>query len=59
MKALMLVIVFMLLAAPWVINAVKFAGCDFESNYKCEAIHGIGVFIPPASWVTVWFDSDS
>lgn len=44
---------------PWIWNAAKFTGCDFESNYKCEVIHGIGVFIPPASFITVWFDDDS
>jgi len=48
-----------ILFAPWVVNAVKLVDCDFESPYKCEAIHAIGVFIPPASYVTVWFGTDS
>jgi hypothetical protein len=42
----------------WIWNAAKFASCDFESNYKCEVIHGVGIFIPPASIITVWFDDD-
>ncbi len=46
-------------ATPWVWNGVKFANCDFESDWKCEVIHGAGVFIPPTSYITVWFDDDS
>ena len=42
-------------AVPWVWNAIKFVSCDFESPYRCEVIHGAGVFIPPASYITVWF----
>lgn len=42
----------------WVWNAVKFASCDFESDFKCEVIHGAGVFIPMTSLLTVWFDVD-
>lgn len=42
----------------WGINAYKFVNCDFEANYKCEAIHATGVFIPPSSVLTVWFESD-
>ena len=43
----------------WVWNVVKFASCDFESNFKCEVVHGAGVFVPPLSIVTVWFSDDS
>lgn len=39
-------------------NAVKLASCDFESNYKCEVIHGAGLVVPPLSLVTVWFADD-
>jgi len=48
-----------IVVTPWIWNAAKFAGCDFESNYKCEIIHGAGIVVPPAAWITVWFDSDS
>jgi len=58
MKTSTMLIVVALLITPWIWNAAKFASCDFESNYKCEAIHGIGVFVPPAAYVTVWFDDD-
>ena len=44
---------------PWVINAKKLFYCDFEYNYRCEAIHGAGLLIPPISFITVWFDDDS
>ena len=43
----------------WVTNLVKFTNCDFESPYKCEVIHGAGVFVPPLSVITAWFSSDS
>jgi len=42
----------------WGINFSKATDCDFKSDYKCEAIHGFGVVVPPASFVTVWFDTD-
>jgi len=51
-------LIFILLATPWIWNAAKFASCDFESNWKCEAIHAIGIFIPPAAYITVWFGDD-
>ncbi len=59
MKTIIIFIMAVILTAPWVINAVKLSNCDFESNYKCEVVHLIGVVIPPASWITVWFDTDS
>ena len=58
MKILFVIIVVALVSAPYFWNAYKLAGCDFESPYKCEAIHGIGVIIPPAAFVTVWFADD-
>lgn len=58
MKLGTLAVIAALAATPWIWNAVKFASCDFEGNYKCEAIHGVGVFVPPLSFVTVWFDDD-
>lgn len=42
----------------WVTNLYRLTECDFEGPYKCEVIHAIGL-IPPASLVTVWFDTDS
>ena len=51
-------ILLILFFAPWCINAYKFANCDFKADYKCEVVHGIGIFIFPASFVTTWFDSD-
>ena len=56
MKGILILII--VLMAPWVVNAYKFANCDFTSDYKCEAIHAVGIFIPPAAWVTVWFGTD-
>ena len=42
----------------WVWNVVKFVSCDFESDFRCEAIHATGVFMPLAAFATVWFDDD-
>lgn len=42
----------------WLINAVKLASCDFRPDYRCEALHGAGLVIPPLSIVTVWFGDD-
>jgi hypothetical protein len=36
-------------------NLVKLIYCDFDAPYKEEAIHALGVFLPPASFITVWF----
>jgi hypothetical protein len=58
MKALIGLILFVLLTAPWVVNMVKFTNCDFGPDYKCEVLHGAGVFVPPLSFITVWFDDD-
>lgn len=58
MKALSLLVLAALVCTPYVWNVYKLAGCDFESNYKCEVIHLIGAVIPPTAYVTVWFDDD-
>lgn len=60
MKNIIFPILFVaLICTPYVYNFIKLVGCDFESDYKCEVIHGIGAVIPPAAFVTVWFASDS
>ena len=55
-------IIFVVVVVPiiglWIWNAAKLASCDFEPNYKCEVIHGIGLIIPPSSVVTAWFADD-
>lgn len=48
----------MLFLVSWIWNAVKFTSCDFESDFRCEVVHGIGLFVPMAAMVTVWFDTD-
>ena len=58
MKLSALILIVALPATAWMWNAVKFASCDFEANYRCEAIHGVGVIVAPLSVVTVWFDDD-
>ena len=58
MKSSTMLVILVLIFTPYLVNAYKFVGCDFESDYKCEAIHGIGVFVPPAAFVTFWFSDD-
>lgn len=55
---LLVVLVAVVGIGGWVWNAVKLTSCDFESNYKCEFIHGAGFVVPPLSIVTVWFGDD-
>lgn len=58
MKLRYIALIGLILSLPWLINAYKLSQCDFEGNYKCELIHAGGVFVPPAAFVTVWFDTD-
>lgn len=53
-----LIAIWLIVLIAWIGNIVKFTSCDFESDFKCEVIHGIGVFVVPASIITVWFDTD-
>ncbi len=50
-------LIVLLLIGMWVVNLVKLTDCDFEPNYRCEVLHGIGIALPLAV-VTVWFDTD-
>ena len=52
------VLFLLVIAISWVANVNQLIDCDFESPYKCEIIHAIGV-VPLASVVTVWFDTDN
>ncbi len=57
MKNFMVIYVVILLAigTGWVKNLIKLSECDFESPYKAEVIHAIGI-IPPVGMVTGWLD---
>lgn len=41
----------------WVVNFTKLTRCDFQSPWKCELIHGIGLF-SPVQMIAVWFGTD-
>ena len=41
----------------WLVNLFKLTECDFNAPYRCETVHGIGIF-PPAALVTVWLETD-
>lgn len=53
-----LALVVVVAGGAWIWNVVKLTSCDFESNYRCEVIHGAGLVVPPLSIVTVWFGDD-
>lgn len=50
------VILFCICAWPY--NLYKLTQCDFENDLKCEILHSIGVVMPPAALITVWFETD-
>ena len=52
-----IVVLSIITAVTWIGNFVKLTNCDFQSPYRCEVIHGVGLF-PPLNIVTVWFNSD-
>lgn len=52
------IVIMLVIGVSWVVNFVKLTDCDFQSDYKCEAIHAVGI-VPPFAPVTVWFDTDA
>lgn len=50
--------VFLVILLAWGVNFYRLTQCDFENNYRCEVIHGIGL-IPMSSPFTVWFAADT
>lgn len=52
------IFLWLVVLTPYIWNVARFTRCDFESNYKCEVIHGIGAVVFPLSYITVWFDDD-
>lgn len=38
----------------WIVNLIKFVNLDFQEPWRDEIIHGLGVILPVASWVTAW-----
>jgi len=57
---MILVITFMLYAVcAFLINAYKLTQCDWETPIKCEAVHALGLVVPPLSLITVWSDDDT
>jgi len=54
----MFILIAIICGMLWIWNGAKLASCDFEPNWRCEAIHGIGVVIPPTAIITVWFEDD-
>jgi len=52
------IIFVVIFCGAWGINLYDFANCDFKSGFKCEAVKGFGVIIPPAAIVTVFVEDD-
>ncbi len=53
--AFLSLIIWAIMIITWIINLVKLFNCDFDTPFKEEIIHLIGVFIFPASIITCWF----
>lgn len=54
-KVLLAIVIWIIPFMFWVINLIQFINCDFVDPYKEEIIHGIGIIIPYAAIITVWF----
>ena len=46
------------LLISWPVNLWKFTNCDFESPFKCEISHALGL-IPVFSPFVVWVGDDN
>lgn len=49
------VVIVLVIGTGWVKNLIKLTECDFESPYKAEVIHTVGI-IPPVGMITGWLD---
>ena len=59
MKLAVTAMILILLLLPWAYSGYKLYQCSINDNYKCEVVHAIGVVMPLASYVTVWFEHDN
>ena len=57
-KTIILLVLFVVLIVPisWCVNLYKLTQCDFKASWKGEAIHAVGLVIPPAAIITAWLD---
>ena len=49
------VAILLIIGTGWVKNLIKLTECDFESPYKAEVIHTVGL-VPPIGMITGWLD---
>ena len=49
------IIIILVVGSGWTYNIVKLTRCDFESPYKAEVIHIIGL-VPPIGMITGWMN---
>ncbi len=54
-----LLVILLAVAVPvaYVVNAVKLVNCDFQTPYRCEAVHAVGL-VPLVSLITAFEPSD-
>jgi prepilin-type N-terminal cleavage/methylation domain-containing protein len=52
----LIVLILVVFLGSYIGNIVKLFRCDFQAPYRGEFIHSIGVIVPPAAMVAVWFD---
>ena len=53
---LLQVLLIVVFGTAWLANLYRFVKCDFEAPWKGEVIHAVGLVVPPAALVTMWFN---
>ena len=48
-------VIVLVIGVGWVKNIIKLSNCDFESPYKAEVIHTVGL-LPPIGMITGWLN---
>jgi hypothetical protein len=57
LKALILVLIIIAIGWGWLANLYLFVvECDFEPDYKCEAVRGVGIFVAPVGVIAGYVD---
>ena len=50
-----ILLIIVVVSIGWVKNLIKLSECDFESPYKAEVIHAVGI-LPPVGMITGWLN---
>lgn len=55
LTVLFAITIFITITSTWLVNAYKFVKCDFQSPYKGEIVHAVGIFTPLCV-ITAWIN---